>query len=282
MSISGLRRKLEAATPDELPGIVIPVDFSGLPCDYAELRELADLYGFRILADASHAVGARYRDEPLGSCFVDAMVFSFHAVKIVTTAEGGMVLTQDRHLAEQLRLLRSHGITREPADFLMVPEGSWYYEQQVLGYNYRMTDIQAALGCAQLDRLKELQRSRLALARRYDELLAELPLIRPVVLPDRESALHLYVVEIDHERCGRARAQVFSHLRAENIGCNVHYIPIHLHPFYRARGFEPGDFPVCERYYSRALSIPLFPAMTHAQQDHVVRALASALRAGDR
>jgi UDP-4-amino-4,6-dideoxy-N-acetyl-beta-L-altrosamine transaminase len=279
LSVEALRSKLQAAAPDELPHIVIPVDFSGLPCDYAPLRELADLYGFRILADSSHAVGARYQDAPVGARFADATVFSFHPVKIVTTAEGGMVLTQDPHLAERLRLLRSHGITREPREFLLPADGPWYYEQQSLGYNYRMTDISAALGSAQLQRLDELKRGRLALSRRYDQLLAGLPLIRPCELPDRESSLHLYVIEIDADRCQRSRAQVYSQLRSAGIGCNVHYIPIHLQPFYRALGFKPGDFPAAERYYARALSIPLYPAMNHAQQDRVVEALTSALGA---
>ena len=281
MSIAALRRKLETTAADELPRIVIPVDFSGLPCDYAELRELADRYGFRILADSSHAVGARYRDEPVGARFADATVLSFHPVKIITTAEGGMVLTQDERLAAHLRLLRSHGIARDSADLLLPPYGPWYYEQQILGYNYRMTDMQAALGCVQLGRLNDLQQSRYELARRYDQLLADLPLILPVALPDRQSALHLYVVEIDQDRCRRTRAQVYAYLRSAGVGCNVHYIPIHLQPFYRARGFAPGDFPVAESYYARALSIPLFPAMTHAQQDGVIGALASALRTGE-
>jgi UDP-4-amino-4,6-dideoxy-N-acetyl-beta-L-altrosamine transaminase len=279
LSTTALREKLEAARRrDVLPHVVIPVDFSGLSCDYVELRQLADAYGFKILEDASHAVGATYRGLPVGGQLVDAAVFSFHAVKIVTTAEGGMVVTRDPQIAHRLRLLRSHGITRAAEEFSLPAEGAWYYEQKLLGFNYRMTDIQAALGCVQLDRLDELRRRRCELAQSYDVLLRDLPLIRPLVMPDRESSHHLYVVELD-ATCRKTRAEVFAELRDAGIGVNVHYIPIHLQPFYRARGFAPGDFPASERYYGRALSIPLFPGMSSEQQTTVADTLARILSA---
>jgi UDP-4-amino-4,6-dideoxy-N-acetyl-beta-L-altrosamine transaminase len=278
LSTAALAHKLEAAAArGELPQVVIPVDFGGLPCDWAEMRALADRWGFKLLQDASHATGASYQGRPVGSRHADVSVFSFHAVKIVTTAEGGMVTTQDAALAKRLRLLRSHGMTREPADLMEAPEGPWVYEQQLLGFNYRLTDLQAALGLSQLGRLEAMHARRVALAERYDALLAELPLLRPARLPDRVSAWHLYPVEIDDARCAKPRAAVFAALRAADIGVNVHYIPIHTQPHYRALGFRRGDFPAAERYYARALSLPLFPALSAAQQDHVVATLRAAL-----
>ena len=273
MSLNALRAKLEEADKaGALPDLLIPVDFAGLPCDLAEMRALADRYGFRILADASHATGADYRGAPVGRRFADATVFSFHAVKIVTSAEGGMIVTQDDALARELRLLRSHGITRDPAEMQGDAEGAWYYEQTRLGYNYRLTDLQAALGASQLTRLDAWRAARERLAARYDRLLADAPVILPARLEDRQSAWHLYAVELA-DGAARKRAEVFDAMRTERILVNVHYIPIHLQPFYRARGFAPGDFPAAERYYARALTLPLFPAMTEAQQDRVVDTL---------
>ncbi len=278
MSVGALAAKLEqSASRGNLPDVVIPVDFSGLPCDLREMRELADRYGFRILQDASHATGASYLGSPVGSAFAHATVFSFHAVKVVTTAEGGIVTTQDASLAKRLRLLRSHGMTRESADLIEPAEGPWVYEQQLLGLNYRMTDLQAALGRSQLDRLTPMHQARIALSDRYDELLADLPLRLPSRIPDRISAWHLYAVEVDLKRSARNRAQVFAHLRESGIGVNVHYIPIHTQPHYRRLGFARGDFPAAEQYYAGAISIPLFPAMTPAQQLRVVSALRGAL-----
>ena len=274
MSLSALDSKLErAAAAGELPRVVIPVDFGGLPCDLREMRTLADRYGFAILEDASHATGASYLGRPTGSAFADATVFSFHAVKIVTTAEGGVVTTHDAALARRLRLLRSHGMTRDPGEMEGPPDGPWYYEQLALGFNYRMTDLQAALGRSQLLRLDELHARRRSLADRYDELLRGLPLLLPVRLPDRESAWHLYVVEVDDSGTSARRADVFAALRAARIGVNVHYIPIHTQPYYRHLGFMPGDFPAAESYYARAMSLPLFPALTDAQQERVAEVL---------
>ncbi|MCG3189256.1 MAG: UDP-4-amino-4-deoxy-L-arabinose--oxoglutarate aminotransferase [Burkholderiaceae bacterium] len=279
MSVAALRGKLErAAECDELPQVIVPVDFAGLPCDLREMRELADKYGFALLEDASHATGASYQGQPVGSGHAHATVFSFHAVKIVTTAEGGIVTTRDAALAKRLRLLRSHGMTREPRDLLGEADGPWVYEQQLLGYNYRLTDLQAALGWSQLRRLDALHKARVALADRYDLLLRDLPLLLPARLPDRVSAWHLYVVEVDGARTACRRATLFDALRRAQIGANVHYIPIHTQPYYTSLGFKRGDFPAAERYYARAITLPLFPAMTHAQQDRVVDVLRGALR----
>jgi UDP-4-amino-4,6-dideoxy-N-acetyl-beta-L-altrosamine transaminase len=277
ISVTMLAAKLEAAERQaRLPAVVIPVDFAGLPCDLREIRQMADHYGFRILEDASHAAGASYLGQPAGSAWADVSVFSFHAVKIVTTAEGGMVTTQDDALARRLRLLRSHGMTREPAELEHAPEGAWYYEQQLLGFNYRLTDVQSALGHSQLRRMDDLQRRRIALADRYDELLRGLPLILPARLSDRVSSWHLYAVEIE-DRAARTRAELFRAMREAQIGVNVHYIPIHLQPYYARLGFKPGDFPAAEQYYRGAMSPPLFPALTEAQQHKVVDTLRGAL-----
>jgi UDP-4-amino-4,6-dideoxy-N-acetyl-beta-L-altrosamine transaminase len=278
LSVARLREKLEhAARHGTLPQLLVPVDFAGLPCDLREIRALADRYGFRVLEDASHATGARYLDRPVGSAYADATVFSLHAVKVITSAEGGIVTTNDAALAQRLRHLRSHGITREADEFESEAPGAWYYEQQSLGLNARLTELQAALGLSQLARLADMQARRRALAERYDELLAGLPLRLPARLPDRVSAWHLYAVEIDAARTGVRRADVFRALREAQIGTNVHYIPIHTQPHYRRLGFRAGDFPAAERYYEHTLSLPLFPAMSAAQQDRVVASLRSAL-----
>lgn len=275
LSVAALGAKLEAAqATGTLPQVVIPVDFAGLPTDLREIRALADHYGFRILQDASHATGARYLGAPVGSAWADATVFSFHAVKIVTTGEGGLVTTNDDALAQELQLLRSHGMTRDAALMDGTPDGPWYYEQQRLGFNFRMTDLQAALGLSQLKRLDDMHARRAARAERYDVLLAELPVKRPARLPDRVSAWHLYAIELD---AGHDRRAVFDALRAADIGVNVHYIPIHTQPHYRRLGFKRGDFPAAEAYYARAISLPLFPEMTDAEQDRVVAVLRAAL-----
>lgn len=276
LSVATLQAKLEQGPA---PDILVPVDFGGLPCDLREMRALADLYGFKILEDASHATGASYLGSPVGSQHAHASVFSFHAVKIVTTGEGGMVTTQDATLAQRLRLLRSHGMTRDTGEREGTPAGAWDYEQVALGFNYRMTDVQAALGTSQLGRLDAMHAARAQLASRYDRLLADLPLRLPARLPDRESAWHLYAIEIDDGRTRATRASVFAAMRDAQIGVNVHYIPIHTQPYYRRLGFRDGQFPNAERYYANALSLPLFPALTHAQQDRVVAVLAKALRA---
>jgi UDP-4-amino-4,6-dideoxy-N-acetyl-beta-L-altrosamine transaminase len=273
MCVEALTVKLEQADrAGTLPQVVIPVDFAGLPCDLAAMRALADKYGFRILEDASHATGASYGGAPVGSAYADATVFSFHAVKIVTTGEGGMIVTQDDALAQRLRLLRSHGVTRDEALMTGASEGGWYYEMVDLGWNYRLTDLQAALGLSQLARMDEWRAAREARADRYDALLAGAPFRLPARVEGSVSAWHLYAVEVTGEAT-RSRAEIFAAMRADNIGVNVHYIPIHTQPYYAQRGFAREQFPNAVAYYDHAISIPLFPAMTDAQQDRVVETM---------
>ena len=279
MSVAALRDKLERAAADgRLPKVVIPVHLCGQPCEMAEIHALAQRYGFAVIEDASHAVGGRYRGEPIGNCrYSDITVFSFHPVKIITTAEGGLALTQREELAQRMQLLRSHGITRDPAQMSRAPDGPWYYEQVTLGFNYRMTDLQAALGLSQLARLDEYVTRRHALARRYDEALVGLPVLTPWQHPDSYSGLHLYVIRLQLERIGRSHREVFDALRAAGIGVNLHYIPVHAQPYYQALGFRTGQFPDAERYYAEAISLPLYPSMSDAQQAEVVAALREAL-----
>lgn len=279
MSVAALCAKLErAAAEDRLPKVVIPVHLCGQPCEMAEIHALGQRYGFAIIEDASHAIGGRYRDQPVGNCrYSDITVFSFHPVKIITTAEGGMAVTQQAELAQRMQLLRSHGITRDPARMRRAPDGPWYYEQLALGFNYRITDLQAALGLSQLARLDEYIARRHLLARRYDEALAGLPVVTPWQHPDGYSGLHLYVIRLQLERIGHSHREVFDALRAAGVGVNLHYIPVHTQPFYQALGFRPGQFPAAERYYAEAISLPLFPALSDAQQAEVVAALREAL-----
>lgn len=279
MSVQALALKLETAKASgRLPMVVIPVHFAGLPCDLREMRGLADEYGFAILADASHAVGASYLGSPVGQEYADISVFSFHPVKIITTGEGGLLATQSADLAARLRLLRSHGITRESGEMEQAPEGPWCYEQQILGFNYRLTDIQAVLGHTQLARLGDFRARREHLAARYPELLRGLPLKLPALPADRTCSWHLYVVEVE-EGAPASRAEVYARLRAANIGVNVHYTPIHLQPYYRRLGFAEGMFPAAEAYARRALSIPLYPLLDDAGQDRVAVVLREALTA---
>ena len=270
-----LARKLaQARSEGRLPKVVVPVHLAGQSCDMAAIHALAGEYGFRIIEDASHAVGGRYQGRPVGDGrFSDITVFSFHPVKIITTAEGGMALTNDAQLAERMALLRSHGMTRDAARMSREPDGPWYYEQIDLGFNYRMTDVQAALGLSQLTRLHDYVQRRHALARRYDERLAGLRLTTPWQHPDSYSGLHLYVIRVD---AGRRRS-VFDALRAQDIGVNVHYIPVHTQPYYRQLGSANGPFPEAERYYAEAISLPMYAALGEAQQDRVVEALRKAL-----
>lgn len=279
MSVDALAAKLEhAARQGRLPKVVVPVHFAGQSCDMAAIHELARRYGFAVLEDASHAIGGRYRDQAVGSCaFSDAAVFSFHPVKIVTTAEGGMVLTNRPEVYQRLLRLRSHGITRDPALMETPPDGPWDYEQLDLGYNYRLTDMQAALGLSQLTRLDAFVERRHALARRYGQLLEGLPLVLPHSDPQAYSALHLYVVRVQPGAHGKSRRQVFDELRARGIGVNVHYIPVHTQPHYRRMGFRDGDFPAAESYYGEAISLPLYYGLAEEQQDQVVAALREVL-----
>lgn len=274
-----LEAKLRIAESDgRLPKVVIAVHLCGQACDMRSIHVLAQKYGFKIIEDASHAVGAKYLGEYVGSSnYSDITVFSFHPVKIVTTAEGGMAVTNDVSLAERMSLFRSHGVTRDPDLMTKETEGAWYYQQIELGYNYRMTEIQAALGISQLNRLDEYVSVRQALARRYDDLLDELPLILPWQHPDTYSAYHIYPVRLKLDQIACSRRQVFDVLREAGIGVNVHYIPVHLQPYYIRMGFKPGDFPEAEKYYAEGITLPLYPTMGTQGQDQVIQSVTQAL-----
>lgn len=279
MCAQTLAAKLEQAERlGALPKVVIVVHFAGLSADMKAMRVLADRYGFKLIEDASHAVGGAYLGKPVGSCaYSDIAIFSFHPVKIITTAEGGMALTNDAGLARRMRRLRSHGITRDCAEMQLSCDGPWYYEQIELGFNYRMTDVQAALGLSQIRRIEMFIERRRQLADRYDDLLKTLPLQLPARPSDARSAWHLYVVELDGSRTTMDRRTLFERLRGRGIGVNVHYIPVHLQPYYRARGFAPGQFPRAESYYAHAISLPLYFDLQIQQQDEVVTALRAEL-----
>jgi UDP-4-amino-4,6-dideoxy-N-acetyl-beta-L-altrosamine transaminase len=274
-----LERKLIAAqAAGRLPKVVVAVHLCGQPCDVAAIHALGQRYGFKIIEDASHAIGGKYKGEFIGNGrYSDITVFSFHPVKIITTAEGGMALTNDAELASKMALLRSHGITRDTEQMTHAPDGPWYYQQIDLGFNYRMTELQAALGVSQMARLHQYVARRHELAARYDTLLADLPITRPWQHPDSYSGLHLYVIRLQLERIGKTRRQVFDSLREKGIGVNLHYIPVHTQPYYQKMGFKVGDFPEAERYYAEAISLPMFQTMSEAQQDEVTAALHAAL-----
>lgn len=276
MSVTALRQKLEQARDnDSLPQVVIPVHLSGLSCDMQQIYHLAVEFGFRIIEDASHAVGASYQGEAVGNCrYSDITIFSFHPVKIITTAEGGMALTNQPELAEKMRLLRSHGITRDEQHMTEPSHGSWYYQQLQLGFNYRMTDIQAALGLSQSNRLSEIIKKRQVLAANYQQLLAKLPLHTPATGSDTISAYHLYIIRLADKQ---QRSKAFDSLRAAGIGVNVHYIPIHTQPYYQQLGFDWGDFPAAELFYESIISLPMFPELTEEQQQYIVDTLRQAL-----
>ncbi len=276
MSIEQLAQKLVAAKASgRLPKVVIPVHFAGQSCDMRAIAALSDEYGFRIIEDASHGVGGSYAGAPIGSCqYSDIAVFSFHPVKIITTAEGGATMTNDPALANRLTQLRSHGITRDIKQMNKPSEGDWYYQQIDLGLNYRLTDLQAALGANQLTRIAEFVERRHEIADYYDTALAHLPITLPIRLSDGVSALHLYPIQINDTS---RRRDVFDQLRAANIGVNVHYIPIHQQPYYTALGFKSGDFPASEHYYAGAISLPMHPQLSAADLHRIVDVLERAL-----
>lgn len=276
-----LENKLKQAQKDgTLPKIVVPVHLCGYPCDMAAIYALSQEYGFHIIEDASHAIGGQYHSEPIGNCrYSDITIFSFHPVKIVTTAEGGAALTNCPELAERMALLRSHGITREPSKMQGESHGSWYYQQIDLGYNYRMTELQAALGVSQMTRLDEFVTRRHQLAQRYHAALHDLPLTLPLFSQqDAYSALHLYVIRLQRAKLNYTRRDIFDALRNAGVGVNIHYIPVHTQPYYQNLGFNVGEYPIAEAYYEDAISLPMFAAMTDQQQDTVIEVLRTILQ----
>lgn len=284
MAVPKLAAKLEAAKrTGKLPKVVIPVHFAGQSCEMERIAQLALEYGFTIIEDASHAIGSKYRNRSVGSCEYAAMtVFSFHPVKIITSGEGGMILTNQKDLYQKLIRLRSHGITRDPELMEGEPDGPWYYQQLDLGYNYRITDLQAALGYSQLGRIDEFIRRRRYLAERYNQLLDDLPVVTPWEHPDCKSAFHLYVIRLKLDRIKKTHRQVFEELRQAGIMVNLHYIPVHTQPYYQKMGFKRGDFPEAERYYQEAISLPLYFGLSDAEQDYVVDKLREILGFGVR
>lgn len=257
-----------------LPKVLVVVHLCGQSCDMAAINILAQNYGFRIIEDASHAIGGKYKSECIGNCrYSDITVFSFHPVKIITTGEGGIVLTNSDELAAEMALLRSHGITRDPAQMTHATDGPWYYQQIGLGFNYRMTEMQAALGLSQMQRLDAYVARRHKLALRYDQLLTDLPITLPWQHPDSYSGLHLYVIRLQLDRIAKTHRQVFEDLRGQDIGVNLHYIPVHTQPYFQRLGFKIGDYPEAERYYKEAISIPMYASLTEKHQNMVVDAI---------
>ncbi|OED88578.1 UDP-4-amino-4,6-dideoxy-N-acetyl-beta-L-altrosamine transaminase [Vibrio crassostreae] len=274
-----LEQKLIAAKANgKLPKVVVPVHLCGQPCDMESIAKLAKEYGFKVIEDASHAIGGKYHDKPVGNCeHSDITVFSFHPVKIVTTAEGGAALTNQKELADKMALLRSHGITRDSEMMTEASHGGWYYQQVDLGFNYRMTELQAALGVTQMQRLDEFVAARHVLSKRYNQMLSELPLVLPYQLENTYSGLHLFVIRLKLDEISLTHKQVFDALRENGIGVNLHYIPVHTQPYYQAMGFTEGEFPESERYYQEAISLPMFHGMTEEQQNTVVRVVTDIL-----
>lgn len=280
MSVASLREKLEKAKNEgKLPKIVVPVHLAGQSCAMKEIRELAQKYKFTVLEDASHAIGADYLDTKVGSCrYSDMTVFSFHPVKIITTGEGGMVLTNDEKLYKKLCLYRSHGITRDESLMTHEADGSWYYQQIDLGYNYRMTEIQAALGYSQMDRLDEFVSRRRYLVNRYNDLLKDIAVVTPYVLPETNPSWHLYMVRADFSKLNIKKQQLFTEMKKRGIVLNLHYIPVHTQPYYKNLGFKNGDFPNSEKYYEEIFTLPLYYDLTETQQDKIVVALQEILK----
>lgn len=279
MSVERLEEKLRVAEKEgRLPKVVVPVHFAGQSCEMPKIHELGQRYGFRILEDAAHALGGSYEGERIGNCrWADAVSHSFHPVKIITSGEGGMITTNDEELAWRIGTLRTHGITRDAGRMEGESEGPWYYEQLELGYNYRMTDLQAALGASQMGKLEGFAARRRELVALYDEALAGLPVRSLARDPRGVSGWHLFMIRLDLGAIQKTRREVFEGLRAAGIGVNVHYIPVHLQPDYQRQGFKRGDFPEAERYYEECVTLPLFPAMRDEDVIVVKSALVQAL-----
>lgn len=269
---------IAAERAGKLPKVLVVVHLCGQPCNMESIHALGQKYGFKIIEDASHAIGGKYKGEFIGnSRYSDVTVFSFHPVKIITTAEGGMALTNNDELANKMVLLRSHGITRDPAQMTHASDGPWYYQQIDLGYNYRMTELQAALGVSQMQRLDVFVARRHQLAKRYDQLLAALPVTTPWQHPDSYSGLHLYVIRLQLDKIIKTHREVFEALLERGIGVNLHYIPIHMQPYYQCMSFKAVHYPQAEQYYAEAISLPMYQTMTEHQQDQVVSALQEVL-----
>ena len=276
MSVAALEKKLKTAK--KLPKVVVPVHLAGQSCAMQRIWELSQEYGFTVIEDASHAIGGSYQNDQVGSCtYSDMTVFSFHPVKIITTGEGGMVLTNRQELCDALQLYRSHGITRDPSRMTRGADEPWYYEQIALGCNYRMTDLQAALGASQMTKLNAFVARRRQLVRRYHEKLDGLPIRTPYCLPEANPAWHLYIVRLDLGRVKKSKQEIFAGMKEHGVMLNLHYIPVHLQPYYRELGFGDGDFPVSEQYYREALTLPLYYDLTDAQQDAIIAALRDVL-----
>ena len=277
MSVTALKEKLEKA--EVKPKVVVPVHLAGQSCDMEEIHKLAEQYGFMVIEDASHAIGADYKDTKVGCCkYSDMVVFSFHPVKIITTGEGGMVLTNNEDLYKKLTLYRSHCITREPELMTKEADGPWYYQQIGLGFNYRMTDVQAALGYSQLTKVDKFVTRRRQLAARYNDLLKNLPVKLPYQNPETNSSWHLYLVRVDFSKVNKTKKQIFAEMKEKGVCLNLHYIPVHTQPYYQNLGFKHGDFPVSEKYYEEAFTLPLYYSLTDEQQDCVVSALKEVLK----
>ena len=269
---------VKAENKGRLPKVLVAVHLCGQPCDMKAIHELSKRFGFYVIEDASHAIGGKYRGEYIGNCrYSDITVFSFHPVKIITTAEGGMALTKDSELFKKMELLRSHGITRDESMMEENTHGGWYYEQIELGYNYRMTELQAALGISQMERLDDFVAGRHSLANIYNKELSELPIDLPFQLENTYSGMHLYVIRLNLNEIKKSHKKVFEELREKGVGVNLHYIPVHIQPYYKRMGFDWGDFPVAENYYQEAISIPIFHGMTDDQQNEVIATLVEVL-----
>lgn len=279
MSIDGLAAKLEKAEKEgKLPKVVIPVHLAGQSCNMKVIQKLGKKYGFRIIEDASHAIGGKYLGEPVGNCkYSDITIFSFHPVKIITTGEGGMALTNDYNLASKMTKYRSHGITRVPEEMTCSPHGGWYYQQLDLGFNYRMTDMQAALGLNQMKRIDEFVAKRHEIAKRYDKMLSDCWLTLPYQHIDTYSAFHLYIIRLKTGESKFTHRDIFERLRSHGILVNLHYIPIYSHPYYQSLGYNKADFPEAEAYYSEALSIPMYATLTESEQQFVVDSIKTPL-----
>ncbi len=277
MSVAELEKKLQVA--EIKPKVVVPVHLAGQSCEMDKIYKLSQKYGFKVIEDASHAIGADYKETKVGCCkYSDMTVFSFHPVKIVTTGEGGMVLTNDKDLYEKLVLYRSHGITRDTKLMTRTADGPWYYQQIDLGFNYRMTDMQAALGYSQMQKVDEFVRKRRYLAKRYNELLKN---INDIQLPYQNEATnsswHLYVVRVDFSKIRKTKNRIFAEMKEKGICLNLHYIPVHTQPYYENLGFKDGDFPNSEKYYEEAFTLPLYYSLTDEQQDYIVKSLVDVL-----